>query len=143
MKKLVAVLSFLIVLFSINSLALAGGDCSKDPRDCFDGFRDDDSIITRDKKAEKTFAMPPLKVGFVVDFYNEDILPHLSVELVDFKIPYAGDFTLDTGVATSRIFASLTWEVIPIIKAGPSVWIGYNVKDNDPAFGLGVTILDF
>jgi hypothetical protein len=120
----------------------ASASCEDDPRDCF-RFDDDGSIITESGKAERTFSFPPLKAGFVVDFYNRDILPHISIEIKTFEIPHAGDFAFDAGVATSRVFASLTWEFLPIVKIGPCIWAGYNVKENDPAFGVGVSMLDF
>jgi len=143
MRKLVVVLALFATLFSANSVAFAGEDCEDDPRACFDGFEDDDSVITKSKKAERTFSIPPIKAGFIIDLKNRDILPHLSVEILEFELPYLGDFALDTGVATSRVFLSVTWEFIPIVKAGPSVWAGYNVRENEPAFGVGLSILDF
>lgn len=142
MQKLVVILTFCLGFLAFSPAALAG-DCSEDPRSCFDGFRGDDSVITEDGEAERTFSFPPVKAGFVLDLKNTDVLPHISIEAVDFSVPYAGDFAVDVGVATSRIFTSLTWEVIPIVKVGPSIWAGYNVKEGDMAFGVGISILDF
>ncbi len=126
-----------------SGTVLAGDTCKDDPRECFDGFEEDDTIIPKDPKVKRTFSIPPIKVGFVVDLYHRDILPHISMELLDFTLPYAGDFTIDTGVATSRVMLSLTWEFIPIVKMGPSIWVGYNVREDDPAFGVGISVLDF
>lgn len=144
MQKLFLFLGLLISFILVSpSSALADDECKEDPRACFDGFRDDDSIDPKDEDVEKTFNFPAIKAGFIVDFGERDVLPHISVEVVEFSVPKIGDFALDVGVASSRVFSSLTWELIPIVKVGPSIWAGYNVKDNEPAFGVGVSILDF
>ena len=140
MRKLAVLLMCCFVWLGASSPALAA--CEDDPRDCFE-FEDDDSITTESGKAERTLSFPPLKAGFVIDVYNRDILPHISIELKAFEVPRVGDFAFDVGVATSRVFASLTWEFLPIVKIGPSIWAGYNVRENDPAFGVGVSMLDF
>lgn len=140
MRKLAVLLILCFVWLGASAPAIAA--CPDNPRDCFD-FKDDDSITTESGKPERTFSFPPLKAGFVVDFRNRDILPHISIEVKAFEVPYIGDFALDAGVATSRVFTSLTWEFLPIVKIGPSIWVGYNVKENDFAFGVGVSMLDF
>jgi hypothetical protein len=117
--------------------------CQDDPRACFDGFTEDGKIKPKSDKVERTFSFPPIKAGFIFDAYNRDLLPHLSVEALDFDVPYVGDITWDFGVATSRLFTSFTWEFIPIVKVGPSIWAGYNVKHNSVAFGVGVSLLSF
>ena len=134
-----------LVFLGVGSPVFADDDCKceDDPRCCFDFDDDDDSIKTDSGKAERTFSLPPLKGGFVVDFYNRDILPHISVGLKEFGIPKIGDFSFDFGVGTSRVFAALTWEIIPIVKIGPCLWAGYNIRENEPAFGLGLSMLDF
>ena len=144
MKKLLMflVLSTAFILPTANN-AYADDKCKEDPRECFNGFGDDDHVIPDDPDVKKTFDFPAIKAGFIVDFKDPDILPHIGLEVVDFSLPKVGDFALDVGVAPSTVFTSLTWELIPIVKVGPSIWAGYNVKDNAPAFGLGITILDF
>jgi hypothetical protein len=117
--------------------------CEDDPRACFDDFKDDGTIIPKDKSVARTFSFPPIKAGFIVDVYNRDILPHISVEVLELDAPWSGDYALDVGVGNSRVFASLSWEFIPLIKAGPSIWAGYNVKEKSQAYGVGFTILDF
>ena len=140
MQKLVVLLILCLTWLGASSSAHAA--CEDNPRDCFD-FNDDGSVNTESGKAERTFSFPPMKAGFVVDFYNKDILPHSSLEVKAFEVPYVGDFALDVGVTTSRVFSSLTWEFLPIVKIGPCIWAGYNIKENDPAFGVGVSMLDF
>lgn len=144
MKKLLMclVLSTSFIL-GTSSLSYAGDPCKDDPRECFDGFGDDDTIEPKDPKVKRTFDFPAVKAGFIIDFKDTDVLPHLSVEAFDFSVPKIGDFAVDVGVANSRVFAALTWEVIPVVKVGPSIWAGYNVKEQDPAFGIGISILDF
>lgn len=102
---------------------------------CFD---EDDKIETPDGEAERTFSIPPIKMGFVFDFHNTDLLPHFGIQI--FSI---GDISADFAVARSRVFISLNWELVPIIKLGPSVWAGYNVRETEPAYGVGVSILNF
>lgn len=143
MRKLVMCLVLCFVWLGSTVVVYADNKCKDDPRECFDGFEDDDTIKTKSGKAERTFAFPPIKAGFVIDFYNRDILPHISLELQEFTVPFAGDFSLDVGVAASRVFITLSWEFIPLIKAGPTVWGGYNVREEEAAFGVGVSILNF
>lgn len=95
-------------------------------------------VHTDDGKAERTFSFPPVKTGFLLDVYNVDIQLHLALELYSF-----GDYTIDIGAASSRGFVALTWEFIPVIKIGASLWAGYNVVENEPAFGVGASILEF
>ena len=138
MKKLIILLvgSFLLIA------SPAYGDCASNPRDCFPGFEEDGTVIPEDKRVERLFDLPSIKTGFVFDFYNIDIQPHISVELLNFNV--AGeDFALDFGIASSRVFGSFSWEFLPIIKAGPFVWGGYNVRERSFAGGLGFTVLDF
>jgi hypothetical protein len=144
MIKLLASLSIWLTLLLSSNIAYAEEPkCEDDPRACFDGFKPDGTIITRDKKAERTFFFPPVKAGFIIDVYNRDILPHISVEVLEFDTFWSGDIAIDVGVGTSRVFTSLTWEFIPIIKAGPSIWAGYNVREKSQAYGIGFTVLDF
>lgn len=140
MRKLFACLILLLVWLPS---AYVSATCETDPRDCFQGFDPDGGVIPNSGKPAKTFSVPPIKAGFVIDFYHRDLLPHISIEAVAFTVPYAGDFTWDFGVASSRVFTSLVWEVIPIVKIGPSIWAGYNVRENSAAFGIGVSLLDF
>jgi len=123
--------------------AYAEDECKDDPRACFDGFEDDDTIKPKDPQVKRTFDFPAIKAGFIIDFKETDVLPHLSVEVFTFSVPKVGDFAVDAGVANSRVFTSLTWELVPIVKVGPCIWVGYNVKAEKLAFGIGVSILDF
>lgn len=144
MRKL-SVFLIICLMSCLSSIALAEPDpeCTEDPRACFEGFDDDDTIIPKDDKVKRTFSLPPMKAGFVFDFYHRDLLPHLSMEVVEFSVPKLGDFSLDVGVATSRVLTTLTYEWIPLVKAGPCIWAGYNVREESPAFGIGVAFLDF
>lgn len=135
---------FLTCLLSVKfyNTSYAEDKCREDPRECFD-FNDDDSITTNSGKAERTFSFPPVKTGFVFDFRHRDITPHLSVEVVSIPVGKLGDLTIDGGIAASRLLGSITLEFLPIIKAGPNLWVGYNVKENDIAYGIGVSFLAF
>ncbi len=144
MIKLLVCLSMLLTLSLLSSVTLAEEPkCEDDPRACFGGFDPDGGIITRDGEAERTFAFPPVKAGFIVDVRNRDVLPHISAEVYEWDVFWKGNIALDVGVATSRVFTSITWEFLPIIKAGPSIWVGYTVRENDQAYGVGFTMLDF
>lgn len=144
MIKLLVCLSMLLTLSLLSNITFAEDPkCEDDPRACFEGFDPDGGIITRDGEAERTFSFPPVKAGFIVDVYNRDVLPHISAEVYEWDVPWNGNIALDVGVATSRVITSLTWEFLPIVKAGPSIWAGYNVKENDYAYGVGFTMLDF
>lgn len=144
MIKLLVSLSIWLMLSLPSSYTYAETtDCGDDPRECFDGFEEDDTIITKDKAVKRTFSFPPIKAGFVIDVHNKDILPHVGVEVLEIDAPWGGDYSLDVGVAASRVFTSITWEFIPIVKAGPSIWVGYNIRQGGPAYGVGVTVLDF
>jgi hypothetical protein len=132
----------LSILFAGNALANESPDCTLpenkfEPR-CIFEFDENDQVHTESGKAERTFAFPPVKTGFVYDVYSQDIEIHLSLEVLYFK-----SFALDLGVASQRAFVSLTYEFIPVIKIGAGIWAGYNVTEEQPAFGVGVAILDF
>jgi hypothetical protein len=132
MRKLLPyLLVCLLSLFSYSSICLADDDTGLI-------VDEDGQVHTDDGKAERTFSFPPVKTGFLLDVYSVDIQLHLSLEVYSF-----GDFTVDVGAASSRSFVSLTWEFIPVIKIGASLWGGYNVVDNSPAFGIGASILEF
>lgn len=149
MIRLLASLSIWLMLSLSSNFVYAEEKpkCEDDPRACFEDPADPDApdgpIVTRDGEAERTFSFPPIKAGFIIDVYNKDILPHISAEVLAIEAPWNGDFSIDIGVAASRVFTSLTWEFIPIIKAGPSIWVGYNVKEASQAYGVGFTVLDF
>jgi len=134
--------SLLCLTFLLGNNSFSWADCADDPRDCFGEFDEEDNLPTESGAAERTFALPPLKAGFIVDLYKRDILPHISVGLWSFSAPL-GYISLDAGVATSRVFINVVWEVIPIVRIGPCVWGGYNVKENTPAFGIGLSMLNF
>lgn len=143
MKSLrVFLVLFLVSLFPFAAHAQEGDcDLSENPRCGFE-FEEDGTVKTESGKPERTFSLPPFKGGFVFDFYNRDITPSVLVQMFDFEV-VDEDFGVEVGVATSRLFVSLSWEIVPIVKIGPSVWAGYHISENDPAFGLGVSILDF
>jgi hypothetical protein len=117
--------------------------CADDPRECVDGVDEDGKVDPKNEEVERTFSLPPLKIGSILDLNNFDLLPHLAIELRAFTVPKLGDFAIDFGVATSRAFVSLSWEFIPLLKMGPSIWAGYNVKEKDAAYGIGFTLLKF
>ena len=144
MQRLVVSLTLCFVFFLAGSGAVYAEkpQCKDDPRACIDGFDENGNVIIGGK-AKKTYSFPPIKAGFLVDFYNVDLLPHIGLEYKQLTVPYVGDLAFDVGVATSRAYTSVTWEAIPLIKAGPSVWAGYNVRENSVAFGVGFSILDF
>ena len=124
--------------------AYAEDRCKEDPRYCF-SFGDNDEVKTKSGKAERTFELPPIKAGFIVDLRSPDVMPHIAVELFEFNIGGSKwtDFSVDAGVANHRVLASLNWEIVPIAKMGPSVWVGYNFDDQEPTFGIGFSVLDF
>ncbi len=142
MKKLLVCLGVCVTLLMSN-YAYADDKCKDDPRKCFEDPKGNGKVVPKDPDVRRTFSFPPVKAGFIIDFKHKDILPHISVEVVEFTVPRVGDFAVDVGVAVSRVFTALSWELIPFIKAGPSIWIGYNVKENDYAYGVGITLLDF
>lgn len=132
---------FLVVSALVGT---AAAKCPDNPQDCFD-FNEDETVNTESGGAERTFSIPPMKVGFVVDLNNRDILPDWTIQIphAELDLPKAGALTLNVGVATSRIFASVDWEIAPIVRLGPTFWVGYNVKAEEIAYGLGFAILDF
>lgn len=141
MKRLIKY-SILILVLLVGQSSLTHAECSDNPRDCFKGFNGD-TIVTNSGKAERTFSVPPMKAGFLVDFSDLDVLPFVSIELLSVGLPVVDDVTLDLGVATSRVFIDVVFEFIPIVKIGPSIWIGYNVPNSDISYGVGVSFLDF
>lgn len=144
MIKLLLSLSIWLLLSLPSSVSHAdvNPECADDPRECID-IDPNGKVTPKDPSVLRTFSFPPIKAGFVVDMRHWDVLPHIGVEVLEIDAPWSGDFSVDINVATSRVFTSLTWEFLPIIKAGPLVWAGYNVKEKDAAYGIGFSILDF
>lgn len=111
------------------------------PRCLFD-FDDDGKVRTEDGQAERLFSLPIIKTGIVGDFKNPTITPYLAVELFYFSL-FSETFSFDVGVATDRILLDFNWEIISFLQMGPLVWGGYNVIENDYAFGVGFSALKF
>ncbi len=139
---------FFLLCFLISQPASADTDvgtpCQEDdkrPR-CLFEFEDDGQVKTKDGKAERTFNFPAMKIGFLVDFKHLDIVPFGSLEAFSWTL-FEEDFSLDLGLAQSRIITSLSWSMIPIIEIGPMIFAGYNVREKDWAAGLGFQMLKF
>lgn len=119
-------------------------DCTEDdvrPRCQFE-FDEDGRIRTKSGDAERTFAFPPLKTGFILDIGVPDFLPYVALEI--FNVGILGEtFAMDVGGSSGRIFLSLDYELLPIMKLGPMLWFGYNVPEETYSYGLGFTILKF
>jgi len=83
-----------------------------------------------------------LKSGFLIDFdpKNRDGFFYVGLEMVDWKMGKE-EFSLDFGIANSRLMLGLGWGAFYKGKVGPFVWAGYNIADNSPAYGVGLTVL--
>lgn len=140
----------LLALMLISSVAYADDPtpeevpCVKDdprPR-CLFEFEEDGQVHTKDPRAERTFKFPPLKAGFIFDVNHKAILPHIGIQIVDWDM-FGETFNTNFGVSWMRTFVDFSWEIVPIMKIGPSIWAGYNVEENDWAAGIGFNILKF
>jgi len=121
-----------------------GTPCVKDdprPRCLFD-FDEDGEVHTETGEAERTFAFPKVKVGFVADLRFFDVVPYTTLEVVDWTM-FGELFSIDAGLASSRVIISLNYAIIPILSIGPTIFGGYNVKEKDWCAGAGVAILKF
>lgn len=146
MKKCVVFLASLCLISFVNVASAQEVDCddpvNEDNPRCHVKVDDEGDVKTKSGKAERTFSFPSIKQGYIFDFYNPNVLPYFSIEALEFDLAEE-DFAIDIGSTVNRVFGSLTWEFIPIAKVGISVWGGYNVIETEPAFGVGVSILDF
>lgn len=135
-----------LIIFTVISIfsSVAKATCPEVPRDCFT-FDENGQVHTDSGAAEKTFNWPPMKIGFLVDFNYKDILPDWTIQIphTEIDLPYGQALALNAGVATSRAFISLDYEAIAIIRMGPTIWCGYNFLQEDIAWGVGFSILDF
>ncbi len=121
-----------------------GTPCVKDdprPRCLFD-FDEDDHVHTETGEAERTFAFPKVKVGFVADFINFDVVPYTTLEAVDWTI-FGELFSINAGLASSRAIITLNYALIPILDIGPIVFGGWNLKEKEWSAGAGFSILKF
>lgn len=146
LKKSIKVFLLSLCLFYLQPPALAeeGDICEGDdpPPRCLFDFDEDGKVHTEDGQAERLFSLPIIKTGIVGDFKNPTITPYLAVELFYFSL-FDETFSFDTGVATDRVFLDFNWEVISFLQMGPLIWGGYNVVENDYAFGVGFSALKF
>ncbi len=99
-------------------------------------------VKTQTGQAERTFAFPDLKVGFIVDIANPDIVPHTTLELVDGAL-VGQRISLDAGVALHRLVIGLSWKFLQPIELGPFLWLGYHVPDQRFAWGVGFSLVHF
>lgn len=133
-----------------SSLSYAGepmpGELPCTPEDtrprCLFDFDEDGKVKTKDGIAERTFSFPPLKVGFIFDVNHIAVLPYGAIEMFDWDM-FGEMFNSNFGVSWNRVFVDLSWEIVPIMKIGPTIWGGYNVGEKDWAAGVGVNILKF
>jgi hypothetical protein len=109
---------------------------------CLFTIDDDGKVHTEDGEAERTFSFPALKTGFILDMRAPNLLPFISMELLEWGM-FGESFSSDIGGTAGLAFISLNWEVLPIIKLGPTIWGGWNVPEKQYTFGAGFTIIKF
>ncbi len=86
--------------------------------------------------------LPTLKTGFLVDLDPEgrDGFFYVGLEVANWRVSEK-EFSLDFGIASSRVMVGLSWGAFYNGKVGPFLWAGYNIADNSPAYGVGFTVL--
>ena len=136
-------ISYFVVILAllVPSFALAE-DCEdgdESPR-CLFKIDEDGKLTTKSGDPERTFSIPPLKTGFILDLGVPDFLPYAALEIFDFEV-FNTDFAVDIGGTTGRMFVSFDWELITLLKLGPTIWAGWNVPEEKMSFGVGFTIL--
>lgn len=132
----------IIILLFTTFCSLAHAEEKKtNPRDLFT-IDENGKVETKDKKAERTFSIPPIKTGFIFNVKDPSFTPAISVEAFEFDIAEEY-FAFDIGGAENTFFVSLGWELVPLLRIGPSVWYGYNIKEKSSGFGVGFTFLKF
>lgn len=142
-----SVIITLLLMFYIVATASAEDrpdDCEENDLrpQCLFTIDDDGQVHTDDGQAERTFSFPNLKTGFVLDVVAPNLQPFIAVEVVEWSL-FGENLAIDIGGSTGLAFASLDWELIPIMKLGPTIWGGWNVPEKKYAFGVGFTIIKF
>jgi len=109
------------------------------------GHFEGDVWVPDNPDIEWTYKIPDISSGFVFDINSLDATPSLQVELFEFDshIPYVGTLKIDAGVAYQRGFLYLGKLWTSIFEISTGIWGGWNWEDNQPAFGVGVTIIKF
>lgn len=94
---------------------------------------------------EWTYKIPDIGAGFVFDIHTLDLTPSLQVEIFEFDshIPYLGTLKIDAGVGYQRGFLYLGKLWTNIFEISTGIWGGWNWEDNEPAYGVGATVIKF
>jgi hypothetical protein len=141
----------LILVLLVSLLSVQISYAEERPDDCIENdlrpqclftIDDDGKVHTDDGKAERTFSFPALKTGFILDMRAPNLLPFISMELAATEI-LGESFAIDIGGTAGLAFVSLNYELVPIMKLGPTVWGGWNVPEKEYTFGVGFTIIKF
>lgn len=113
-----------------------------DPPPGFFRFDDKGQVKTPSGSAERTFAFPTLKIGFIYDVANPDIVPDTTLELLAWDW-FDQNFSIDGGVALHRVVVGLSFKFLQPFDLGPFIWLGYHIPDQAFAWGLGFSLVKF
>lgn len=118
-------------------------------------FDEDGNYIPENPDIEWTYKIPDISSGFIVDIgssldtdkrkHVEFLSPSLQIELVEFDshIPYVNTLKVDFGVAYQRayLYVGKLWTNVFEISTG--VFGGWNFRDNEPSYGIAVSVIKF
>ena len=91
-----------------------------------------------DGAIERTYSMPDISVGFVLDIRVLKIEPIFCIEVLE---KWAVKF--DIGVGSGIAFGSLGYKITSIVEIAPIVFGGIRVPEMVPTYGAGIIITKF
>jgi len=156
-----AVVASILILFLSGCSSFRPGWVHENSFTVVDGeampgtFDEYGNYIPENPDIEWTYKIPDISAGFIVDIESsldqdklenvEFLSPSLQIELFEFDshIPYINTLKLDFGVAYQRayLYVGKLWTSVFEISTG--VFGGWNFADNEPTYGVAISVIKF
>ena len=161
MNHAAAVVASILILFLSGCSSFRPGWVHENSFTVVDGeampgtFDEYGNYIPENPDIEWTYKIPDISAGFIVDIESslvqdklenvEFLTPSLQIELFEFDshIPYINTLKLDFGVAYQRayLYVGKLWTSVFEISTG--VFGGWNFADNEPTYGVAISVIKF
>lgn len=161
MNHAAAVVASILILFLSGCSSFRPGWVHENSFTVVDGeampgtFDEYGNYIPENPDIEWTYKIPDISAGFIVDIESsldqdklenvEFLSPSLQIELFEFDshIPYINTLKLDFGVAYQRayLYVGKLWTSVFEISTG--VFGGWNFADNEPTYGVAISVIKF
>lgn len=108
-------------------------------------FDEEGNWIPDNEEIPATYKIPDIGAGFIFDANTLDVSPSLQIEILelDTAIPYVGTLKFDGGVAYQRAFLYVGKLFTNIFEISAGGFVGWNWKDNELSYGIGITVIRF